>query len=200
MPPDVPFFVFRDPGGRRQLFEPSDEASRFTIGRRSTCDVALPWDIEVSRLHAELVRLGADIVVQDEGLSHNGTFVNGERVHGRRRIHPGDTITVGATAIEVCGVERTTSVRTRDAHAEAPAPDLTPAQRRVLDALARPMREDRHAAPAPNKRIADELHLSVDTVKGTLSALYERYGLTTVSQNEKRAALAQRALSEARSG
>jgi DNA-binding NarL/FixJ family response regulator len=62
------------------------------------------------------------------------------------------------------------------------------------------MRENRHAAPAPNKRIADELHLSVDTVKGTLSALYERYGLTTVPQNEKRAALAQRALSEARSG
>ena len=200
MPPDVPFFVFRDPGGRRQLFEPSAGTSRFTIGRRATCDVALPWDIEVSRLHAELVRLGADMVVQDEGLSHNGTFVNGERVRGRRRIHPGDTITVGATAIEVCGVERSTSVRTRDAHADAPVPDLTPAQRRVLDALARPMRENRHAAPAPNKRIADELHLSVDTVKGTLSALYERYGLTTVPQNEKRAALAQRALSEARSG
>ena len=200
MPPDVPFFVFRDPGGRRQLFEPSAGTSRFTIGRRATCDVALPWDIEVSRLHAELVRLGADMVVQDEGLSHNGTFVNGERVRGRRRIHPGDTITVGATAIEVCGVERSTSVRTRDAHADAPVPDLTPAQRRVLDALARPMRENRHAAPSPSKRIADELHLSVDTVKGTLSALYERYGLTTVPQNEKRAALAQRALSEARSG
>lgn len=199
MPPDVPFFVFRDPGGRRQLFEPSAEMSRFTIGRRSTCDVALPWDIEVSRLHAELVRLGADLVVQDEGLSHNGTFVNGERVRGRRRIHPGDTITVGATAIEVCGVERSTSVRTRDAHANARAPDLTPAQRRVLDALARPMREDRHAAPAPNKRIADELHLSLDTVKGTLSALYERYGLTSIPQNEKRAALALRALNEARS-
>ncbi len=199
MPPDVPFFVFRDPGGRRQLFEPSAETSRFTIGRRSTCDVALPWDIEVSRLHAELVRLGADLVEQDEGLSHNGTFVNGERVRGRRRIHPGDTITVGATAIEVCGVERTTSVRTRDAHADVRAPDLTPAQRRVLDALARPMREDRHAAPAPNKRIADELDLSLDTVKGTLSALYERYGLTSLPQNEKRAALAQRAFSEARS-
>ena len=197
MPPDVPFFVFRDPGGRRQLFEPSAGTSRFTIGRRATCDVALPWDIEVSRLHAELVRLGADMVVQDEGLSHNGTFVNGERVRGRRRIHPGDTITVGATAIEVCGVERSTSVRTRDAHADAPVPDLTPAQRRVLDALARPMRENRHAAPAPNKRIADELHLSVDTVKGTLSALYERYELTALPQNEKRAALAQRALSEA---
>ena len=200
MPPDVPFFVFRDPGGRRQLFEPSAGTSRFTIGRRATCDVALPWDIEVSRLHAELVRLGADMVVQDEGLSHNGTFVNGERVRGRRRIHPGDTITVGATAIEVCGVERSTSVRTRDAHADAPVPDLTPAQRRVLDALARPMRENRHAAPAPNKRIADELHLSLDTVKGTLSALYERYGLTSVPQNEKRAALARRAVSEARSG
>ena len=35
----------------------------------------------------------------------------------------------------------------------------------------------RYAAPASNRQIADELVLSVDTVKGTLSALFERFGL-----------------------
>ena len=191
---DTPYLSVEETG---EIFVLQAECT--TVGRGDGIDIALT-DPTVSRLHAELERIGSDWVLCDEGLSHNGTFVNGERVRGRRRIHPGDTITVGATAIEVCGVERSTSVRTRDAHADAPAPDLTPAQRRVLDALARPLREDRHAAPAGNRRIADELHLSLDTVKGTLSALYERYGLTSVPQNEKRAALARRAVSEARSG
>ena len=36
--------------------------------------------------------------------------------------------------------------------------------------------------------------ISVDTVKGTLSALFELFGLTELPQNQKRAALAARAL------
>jgi hypothetical protein len=36
--------------------------------------------------------------------------------------------------------------------------------------------------------------ISVDTVKGTLSALFELFGLTALPQNAKRAALAARAL------
>ena len=47
-----------------------------------------------------------------------------------------------------------------------------------------------YAAPASNRQIADELTLSVETVKGTLSALYELFGLSALPQNEKRAALA----------
>ena len=35
--------------------------------------------------------------------------------------------------------------------------------------------------------------LSVDTVKGTLTALFERFGLEELPQNQKRAALAARA-------
>ena len=31
-------------------------------------------------MHAELTRMGGEWVVCDEGMSHNGTFVNGERV------------------------------------------------------------------------------------------------------------------------
>src|SRR5215510_5872834 len=97
------FLVFSDPDGSRQLVEL--DAERVTIGRRPSCDVALPWDAEVSRLHAELVRLGEEWVVCDEGLSHNGTFVNGARVRGRRRLQDGDAITVGATTMSLYGAD-----------------------------------------------------------------------------------------------
>ena len=32
-----------------------------------------------------------DWTVVDDGLSRNGTYVNGERIHGRRRLVDGDT-------------------------------------------------------------------------------------------------------------
>ena len=182
------FLVFNDPDGGRQFVEL--EAERVTIGRRPSCVVALPWDGEVSRLHAELMRMGEDWVVCDDGLSHNGTFVNGDRVRGRRRLRPGDTITVGVTTLSLHGAESGVD-STRAAGPAGEPVAVTPAQERLLDALCRPLHEGA-VVPASNRRIADELTLSVETVKGTLSALYEQFGLTALAQNEKRAALAVR--------
>ena len=73
--------------------------------------------------------------------------------------------------------------------ARAPASELpyvTPAQRRLLDVLCR------DAVPPSNREIAAELGISLDTVKGTLSVLFERCGLEALPQNAKRAALAAR--------
>jgi pSer/pThr/pTyr-binding forkhead associated (FHA) protein len=187
----TPFLLYRDPDGRRELLELTGE--RVTIGRRASCDIALTWDAEVSRLHAELVRLGEDWVVHDEGLSHNGTFVNGERVRGRRRLRTGDVLAVGATTIAVHGPDRSTAGPTRAAQAGEPV-DVTPAQRRLLEALCRPLLDSGYAAPASNETIAHELVISLDTVKGTLTALYERFGLAELPRSEKRAALAVRGL------
>ena len=50
-------------------------------------------------------------------------------------------------------------------------PPVTPAQRRVLVALCRPLADG--GAPASNREIAAELVVAVDTVKGTLSRLFE---------------------------
>ena len=78
----------------------------------------------------------------------------------------------------MCAPERPVDGRADPPRAPRPRPcALTPAQRRVLVALCRPLRETGVAAPASNREIADELVLSVDTVKGTLSALFERFGL-----------------------
>jgi pSer/pThr/pTyr-binding forkhead associated (FHA) protein len=60
-------------------------------------DVALTWDPDVSRVHAELARLADDWTVVDDGLSRNGTFINGERVEGRRRLFDGDILRCGET-------------------------------------------------------------------------------------------------------
>ena len=43
--------------------------------------------------------------------------------------------------------------------------------------------------PATNRRIADELHLTVATVKTHLRALFQYFGLAHLPQNEKRAQL-----------
>ena len=74
-------------------------ASRLTVGRGPTSDVRLGWDGEVSRLHAELERIGQDWILVDDGLSRNGTFVNGTRIAGRRRLRDGDELLVGSTTI-----------------------------------------------------------------------------------------------------
>jgi DNA-binding NarL/FixJ family response regulator len=105
-------------------------------------------------------------------------------------------VAVGETLIAFCTPQGAASVpaATRTAlHPRAPVV-LTPAQRRVLVALCRPMAAGRYAAPASNRQIADELFLSVDTVKGTLSRLFEAFAVEHVPQNQKRAALALRAL------
>lgn len=65
----------------------------------------------------------------------------------------------------------------------------------MLVALCRPYADaDAFAAPATNQEIADELFLSVDTVKSHLRALFEKFALGDLPPNRKRAALVERAL------
>jgi hypothetical protein len=61
-------------------------------------------------------------------------------------------------------------------------------------ALCRPLREAGYAVPVSNRELAAELVISLDTVKGTLTALFELFGLSALPQNQKRSTLAVRAL------
>jgi pSer/pThr/pTyr-binding forkhead associated (FHA) protein len=63
------------------------------IGRTSECDLCIPDDEKVSRLHARLEWNGNDWVVVDQG-STNGTFVNGEKVQ-ECKLRPGDVLEIG---------------------------------------------------------------------------------------------------------
>src|SRR3954466_9826123 len=129
----LPFLLYRDGSGSQAFVELS--GGRVTIGRRAGNDVALGWDAQVSRVHAELTRMGDDWVLCDEGMSHNGTFVNGERVRGRRRLRSGDAISVGDTLIAFGGAQGAASLATAPADQRGEDVALTAAQRRVLVAL-----------------------------------------------------------------
>lgn len=174
----TPFLVYRDAADHQAIFDLGEAGPRFTVGRRHDNDVALPWDEQVSRVHAEFERVGADRVLVDDGLSHNGTYVNAARVSARRRLRDGDTILVGATVL-VFRAPADSSVTAPTVSGSRPVAgaDVTPAQRRVLLALCRPLKDASHAMPASNQRIADELTISVDTVKTTLRSLYEAFGM-----------------------
>ena len=75
------------------------------------------------------------------------------------------------------------------------AAGVSPAQKRVLVALCRPFKDGAaFATPSTNGDIADELHLSVDAVKTHLRALFEKFGVEDLPQNQKRVALVERAL------
>jgi pSer/pThr/pTyr-binding forkhead associated (FHA) protein len=188
-----PFIVYRDEAGA-QAIVPLAEHDRLTIGRRPGNEIALPWDEEVSRVHAALERVGDDWLVVDDGLSRNGTWIGGERVVGRRRLRDGDVIRVGATVLAFVAPGGSGSEPTATAAGPHLAARLSPAQRRVLIALCRPYRAGHYATPATNQEIADELVVSVDAVKSTLRALFSAFGLESVPQNRKRAMLAEAAL------
>ncbi len=188
-----PFLVYRD-GAGGQAIVPLKEHERLTIGRRAGNEIALPWDDEVSRVHAALERVGADWLVVDDGLSRNGTWINGERVSGRRRLRDGDVISVGATALAFVAPDGSRSDPTATAAGPHVGARLSPAQRRVLVALCRPYRDGQYATPATNREIADELVISVDAVKSTLRALFSAFGVDSLPQNRKRATLAEAAL------
>lgn len=91
------FIVYWNDRGEERIFSLPDTGTAVTVGRTSWADIPLPWDEQVSRLHAQLERVADDWTVVDEGLSRNGTFVNGERVQGRKRLDDGDQLRFGET-------------------------------------------------------------------------------------------------------
>jgi pSer/pThr/pTyr-binding forkhead associated (FHA) protein len=183
-----PFLVYVDDDGAQRLVELAGE--RVTLGRAEACDVAVTWDGEASRVHALLEPLHEEWTVDDGG-SRNGSFVNGERVSGRRRLRDGDLLRVGRTLI-VFRAPAGDSVRTLPAD-EPATPRLTNAQRRVLVEVCRPFAASSFAAPASTRQIADALVVSPDTVKTHLRALFEAFAIEALPQNQKRAELARRA-------
>ena len=188
----APFLVYRDDEGRQHIFSFAQRARSVTLGRREEADISLPWDPEMSRVHAVLELRAGEWTVTDDGLSRNGTWVNGARIVARTRLRDGDVVQVGQTLLAIRVPDPEDSRPTVAAGGPA-APELTPAQRRVLEALVRPYAESEFATPATNQQIAEELFLSVDAVKAHLRALFTAFGIEELAQNQKRSHLAMRA-------
>lgn len=116
---------------------PVDDAP-LVFGRDATADVVVEGS-DVSRRHAEIMRVGDDFRLLDR--SANGTFVNANPVHGEHRLIRGDVIRIGSEEFRFHSNER----------APAPAPG---AQHRLNDTMfgmpafeAPPMPRSSNAAP-----------------------------------------------------
>jgi pSer/pThr/pTyr-binding forkhead associated (FHA) protein len=132
--------------------------------------------------------------VSDDGLSRNGTFVNGERVGSRQRLRDGDVLALGQTVILFRDPSSAGLSETRVGGSAVRPPVLSEAQRRVLLALCRPYKAPgAFVSPATNSQIAAELYLSVEAVKTHLRALFDRFHVDDLPQGQKRAKLVERA-------
>src|SRR2546421_6342320 len=191
----LPFLLFRDGEDEQQIVALAPDRGRLTVGRDPANDVPLAWDHEISRAHAELELVAGQWAIADDGLSRNGTFVNGNPVVGRRRLRDGDCVRVGRTVLVFASPILGGDAATVAARDQLVPEELTPIQRRILAALCRPLvLAGGLAPPATNREIADAVHLSVEGVKGQLRTLSERFGVADLPQNRKRLELAQRAL------
>jgi pSer/pThr/pTyr-binding forkhead associated (FHA) protein len=188
----APFLAYRNGNGDLELLDLA-ERTRVIVGREPPAQVLINWDLQVSRLHCVLAQVGAQWTVEDDGLSRNGTYLNGSRIAQRAILRAGDHLRVGRTAIQfqapVTGAVSSTEV----ASDIVSAAELTPTQHQVLVALCRPLFGDR-STPATNPEIAAEVFLGVDAVKVHMRALFRKFDLEDLAQNEKRGRLAERAM------
>ena len=181
-----PFLVYRDEDGRQHLVALAEDR-RVTLGRSPENDVSLGWDGEVSRLHAEIERVGEHWLVIDDGVSRNGTFVGNERVTGRRRLEDGDVVRIGGTLLVFRRPGGRATLTTRLSDQRDIAAAVTDAQRRVLISLCRPFKGGgSYASPATNPQIAAELVLTVAAVKTHMRTLFKTFGIDELPQQEKR--------------
>jgi FHA domain len=92
--------------GRMVILEPKAKRGttfalngEITIGRDPGCTVMIEGDTFVSQRHARIFVVDGQPMVEDLG-STNGSFHNGNRLHGSRLLHPGDRVQVGYTVLE----------------------------------------------------------------------------------------------------
>jgi len=181
--------------GEQQRWPLPPEGSAVTIGRAPAAEVCLSEDGQVSQVHAVLERVGGFWTIVDDGLSRNGTFLNGRRLAHRARLRDRDKIRIGESVLTFCVPPQTMTHLNQQTVARALHPAVsrvTASQRSVLVALCRPFQDAQpYASPASNQQIANELFLSVDAVKTHLRVLFHKFGIEDLPQNQKRARLAQ---------
>lgn len=187
----APFLLCRDDLGRQHIFSLAQRARGVTLGRREEADISVPWDPEMSRLHAELAQRAGEWTVTDDGLSQNGTWVNGLRLTGRRRLTDGDLLRVGRTVFVFCDPMPSGGGPTLVPGELSATPRYSEQQQRVLRALCRPLFTDGEGiTPATDEEIAEETGITLDTVVLELDQFGRALGLEDMPRTDQRAEVA----------
>ena len=158
-----------------------------TLGRRPEADVCLPWDPGISRLHAELIERAGEWVIADDGLSQNGTYVNGLAVESRRRLHDGDLITVGQTNLTFCDPVGGDDVTMTMLGLQQPMRTYSEQQQRILRCLCSPLLGDGDGVrAASDEKVAADLALPQLVVTRELDAIAHSFGYGELAVAERR--------------
>jgi FHA domain-containing protein len=184
------FLVYGDEEGR-QVIHTLAEGRSVTIGRRPEADVSVPWDPEMSRVHAELEVRAGEWTITDDGLSQNGTWVNGLRLTGRRRLGDGDLLRVGRTQFAFCDPVPIGTGPTLVPGELSATPRFSEQQQRVLRALCRPLFQDGEGInPASDEEIAEVTGIPLEAVASELDHLGRALGLDDMPPLDQRAEIA----------
>jgi hypothetical protein len=185
------FLVFRDDEGKQHIHVLSGNLPTVTVGRRSEADVSIPWDGEMSRLHAELRLQSGEWTVSDDGLSQNGTWVNGLRLAGRRRLNDGDLLKIGRTMFAYCDPVPIGVGPTLVPGELSATPRFSEQQQRVLRALCRPLFVDGEGInPCTDEEVAEATGIPLEAVRAELDHLGRALGLEAMPEADQRAEIA----------
>ena len=188
----APFLVYRDDAGRQHIYSLAERTQSITLGRREEADISIPWDPEMSRLHAELEPRAGEWTVCDDGFSQNGTWVNGLRLAGRRRLADGDLLRVGRTIFAFCAPPAGAGLGPTLVPGELSAtPRFSEQQQRVLRALCRPLFTDGEGInPATDEEVAEATGIPLEAVVSELDHLGRAMGLEDMPHADQRAEIA----------
>lgn len=143
-----------------------------TLGRDESNDVSQPSDLRISRTHAELVNREGQWVLNDLG-SKNGTFVNGRAISSHP-LRDGDQIRIGASIWRFCTeIDPLATAAATDASALLPRTNLTERERELLRLV---------SEGSSDKEIAQQLQISVNTVRSHLDRIGQKTGLRKRSE------------------
>jgi hypothetical protein len=185
------FLVYRDEQGRQVIHTLVGSTPTMTIGRREEADIAIPWDPELSRLHASLELRAGEWTISDDGYSQNGTWVNGLRLAGRRRLSDGDLVRVGRTTIAYCDPVPIGTGPTLVPGDLSATPRFSEQQQRILRALCKPLFDDGEGInPATDEQVASTTGIPLDAVVTELDHLGRALGLEGMPLEDQRAEIA----------
>jgi FHA domain len=189
------FLVYRDEAGRQVIHTLVGSHPNVTIGRRDEADISMPWDPEVSRLHVELALHAGEWTICDDGFSQNGTWVNGLRLAGRRRLNDGDLVRIGRTLIAYCDPVPIGTGPTLVPGELSATPRFSEQQQRILRALCKPLFDDGEGInPASDEAVAEATGIPLEAVVAELDHLGRALGLEDMPHADQRAEIALLAL------